>query len=50
MTDKPAPAPTPPEPPLVWPPNARDVTAEKIGVIIGISGATAPAKATRDGS
>jgi hypothetical protein len=37
MTDKPAP--TPPRPPLV--PNFRDVTAEKIGTVIGIVGATA---------
>jgi hypothetical protein len=36
MTDKPAPV--PPRPPLVLPPNFRDVTAERTGVIIGIVG------------
>jgi hypothetical protein len=34
-----------PKPPLVWPPNARDTTAEHAGTVIGIVGATAPAKA-----
>jgi hypothetical protein len=38
MTDKPSP--TPPHKPLVLPPNCRDVTAEKIGTVIGIVGAT----------
>jgi hypothetical protein len=28
--------------PLVLPPNFRDVTAEKVGTIIGIVGAVAP--------
>jgi hypothetical protein len=28
-----------PRPPLVFPPNFRDVTAEKIGTVIGIVGA-----------
>jgi hypothetical protein len=46
MTDKPAP--TPPREPLVLPPNFRDRTAEKIGTVIGIIGATA-AKATKPG-
>jgi hypothetical protein len=46
MTDKPNPA--PPRPPLQLPPNFREVTAEKIGTVIGISGATA-AKATKPG-
>jgi hypothetical protein len=34
--------------PLQLPPNCRDVTAEKIGTVIGIVGATA-AKATKPG-
>jgi hypothetical protein len=34
--------------PLRLPPNFRDVTAEKIGTVIGIVGATA-AKATKPG-
>jgi hypothetical protein len=38
MTDKPTP---PPREPLRLPPNGRDVTAEKIGTVIGITGATA---------
>jgi hypothetical protein len=42
MTDKPA------SRGLVRPPNCRDVTAEKIGTVIGIIGATA-AKATKPG-
>jgi hypothetical protein len=46
MTDKPAS--TPPREPLRLPPNGRDVTAEKIGTVIGIIGATA-AKATKPG-
>jgi hypothetical protein len=45
-TDKPAS--TPPREPLVLPANCRDVTAEKIGTVIGIVGATA-AKATKPG-
>src|SRR5580704_12382990 len=45
MTDKPAP--TPPKQPLVLPPNGRDVTAEKIGTIVGIVGATAAGKGTK---
>jgi hypothetical protein len=44
MTDTPAPTP-PREPPLVLAPNCRDVTAEKIGTVIGIVGATAAGKA-----
>jgi hypothetical protein len=43
MTDKPEPA-TPPKPPLVLPPNFIDWTAEKIGTVIGIVGATAAQK------
>jgi hypothetical protein len=43
------PAPTPPRAPLVFPPNGRDVTAERVGTVIGIVGATAPAKATKPG-
>jgi hypothetical protein len=39
MTDKPAP--TPLREPLRLPPNCRDVTAKKIGTVIGIIGATA---------
>jgi Tfp pilus assembly ATPase PilU len=35
--------------PLVLPPNFRDVTAEKVGTVIGIVGATAAAKATKPG-
>jgi hypothetical protein len=46
MTDKPNPV--PPRQPLVLPPNCRDVTAEKIGTVIGIVGATA-AKPTKPG-
>jgi hypothetical protein len=46
MTDNPVP--TPPRPPLVLPPNFREVTAEKIGNAIGIVGARA-AKATKPG-
>jgi len=38
MTDPPAP---PPRQPLQLPPNFRDVTAEKVGTVIGIVGATA---------
>jgi len=44
ITDKPAP--TPPRPPLQLPPNFVDRTAEKIGTVIGIVGATAAEKAT----
>jgi hypothetical protein len=44
MTDKPAP--TPSREPLVLPPNFRDVTAEKIGTVVG---ATAAEKATKPG-
>jgi hypothetical protein len=47
MIDKPAT--TPLYAPLVPPPNFRDVTAEKIGTVIGIVGATAAAKATKPG-
>jgi hypothetical protein len=47
MTDKPTP--TSPRQPLRLPPNCRDVTAEKIGTVIGIIGATAAAKATKPG-
>ena len=39
MTDKPAP--TPLLAPLVLPPNFRDVTAERIGTVFAIIGATA---------
>ena len=35
--------------PLVLPPNCRDVTAEKIGTVIGIVGAMAAGKATKPG-
>jgi hypothetical protein len=64
MTNKPEPVTPPRPPPLVLPPNGRDVTAEKVGTIfaivgaggaqklkggVGISGATAPAKATKPG-
>ncbi len=48
MTDK---KPSPPHRPdrrFVFPPNYRDVTAEKIGPVIGSVGATA-AKATKPG-
>jgi hypothetical protein len=38
-----------PRPPLVLPPNCRDVTAEKTGTVSGIVGATAPVKATKPG-
>jgi Tfp pilus assembly ATPase PilU len=38
MTDKPAP--TPLLAPLVLPPNCRDVTAEKVGTLVVIVGAT----------
>jgi Tfp pilus assembly ATPase PilU len=47
MTDKPAPK--PPRKPYVLPPNFRDVTAEKIGTVIGIIGATGTGKATKPG-
>jgi Tfp pilus assembly ATPase PilU len=47
MTDKPAP--TPPRQPLVLPPNFRDVTAEKVGTVMGIVGATAAGKGTKPG-
>jgi hypothetical protein len=40
MTDKPATI--PPREPLVLPPNFRDVTAERMGVITGILGAPKP--------
>jgi hypothetical protein len=36
-------------PPLVLPPNWRDVTAEKVGTVIGIVGATAAGKGTKPG-
>jgi hypothetical protein len=39
MTDNPAT--TPPREPLVLPPNFRDVTAERVGTVTGIIGATA---------
>jgi hypothetical protein len=38
MTDKKPEPTTPPRPPLVLPPNGRDVTAEKVGTVIGIIG------------
>jgi hypothetical protein len=37
MTDKPA-----PKPPLQPPPNFRDVTAERVGTITVVIGASAP--------
>jgi hypothetical protein len=40
MTDKPDP--TPSRPPLVLPPNFRDVTAERVGTVIAIMGAPKP--------
>jgi hypothetical protein len=43
MTDKPNPV--PPRLPLVLPRNFRDVTAERVGTVIGIVGATAAEKA-----
>jgi hypothetical protein len=46
MADKTAP--TPSRPPLRLPSNCVDVTAEKIGTVIGIIGATA-AKGTKPG-
>jgi hypothetical protein len=42
------PLPTSPREPLRLPPYCRDVTAEKVGTVIGIVGATA-AKATKPG-
>jgi hypothetical protein len=48
MTDRPKPEPTLPRQPLVLPSNFRDVTAERVGTVIGIIGATA-AKATKPG-
>jgi Tfp pilus assembly ATPase PilU len=42
MTDKPAP--TPPHEPLQLPSNFVDKTAEKIGTVIGIVGATGAGK------
>jgi hypothetical protein len=47
MTEKPTP--TPAREPLRLPANCRDVTAEKIGTVIGITGATAAAKAMKPG-
>jgi hypothetical protein len=38
------PNPVPPRQPLVLPPNFREVTAEKVGTVMGIVGATAAAK------
>jgi hypothetical protein len=46
MTDKPNPVLL--RQTLQLPPNCRDVTAEKIGTVIGVVGATA-AKATKPG-
>jgi hypothetical protein len=40
MTDKPNPV--PPRQPPVLPPNFRDVTAKKVGTVIGIVGAPKP--------
>jgi hypothetical protein len=34
---------------LVLPPNFRDVTAERLGTVIGIVGATAAAKGAKPG-
>jgi hypothetical protein len=48
MTDKPAS--TPPRPPLVLPPNFRDVTAEKVGTVMVIIGAAAAGKGTKAGT
>jgi hypothetical protein len=47
MTDKPAP--TPPRQPLVLPSNFRDVTAERVGTMVAIVGATATGKGTKPG-
>jgi Tfp pilus assembly ATPase PilU len=38
-----------PRQPLVLPANFRDVTAERVGTIIGIIGATAAGKGTKLG-
>jgi hypothetical protein len=49
MTDKkPEPA-TSPREPLRLPPNFVDRTAERVGTVTGIVGATAPAKANKPG-
>jgi hypothetical protein len=47
MTDKPAF--TPPRQPLVLPSNFRDVTAEHLGTVMAIVGATAAGKGTKPG-
>jgi Tfp pilus assembly ATPase PilU len=47
MTNKPNPV--PPRRPLVLPPNFRDVTAEKVGTVVAIVGATAAGKGTKPG-
>jgi hypothetical protein len=47
MTDKPNPV--PPRQPLVLPPHFRDVTAEKVGTVKAIVGATAAGKGTKPG-
>jgi hypothetical protein len=47
MTDKPNPV--PPRQPLVLPPNFRDVTAERIGTVVAIVGATAAGKDKPEG-
>jgi hypothetical protein len=44
VTDRPEPE---PREPLRLPPNCRDVTAEKIGTVIGIIGATGVGKAPK---
>ena len=47
MTDKPAP--TPPREPLRLPSNCIDRTAERIGTVVVIVGATAAGKGTKPG-
>jgi hypothetical protein len=47
MTDKPTP--TPPREPLRLPTNCRDVTAEKVGTVIGFIAATAAGKGRKPG-
>jgi hypothetical protein len=44
MTDKKPEPTTPPRPPLVLPPNGRDVTAERVGTVVAIVGAPKPPK------
>jgi hypothetical protein len=54
MTDKPEPVTLPSQPTissrgLVLPANCRDMTAERVGTVIGIVGATAAEKGTKPG-